>query len=401
MEPHAPAEYLAETISWHLWPKMISHADAPPAMRFSVRCNGIAHPVPDPRETRPLSLFVAAYEKMASQEGSDVACRNPKRHLGRLGLVKRIMPAMVPTHASRMLGIEDLVHHVCLMRPAELVVTYFAGPKPPSENLGYAGVFRADEAMDEVYAKAEPPTHDAWNPQSLERPESTFVHVTFRRITEASEGLVSLGGVARSGSSNVALGAASSLFSGLVGGAWGIGGDTAYSKPGSTITRSKRADPEEDGPDSSPGPRAGAGGASRVRGESDTGEASPYQGNTAHGPSSTPRRRPRVQYLGEPYFDERGDDAVLVQEFLLPVPGSQRVRIELAVTLPGTGGRETDPPVGASMPTLIGWESPDGTVDASEACVIEGGESLWRALVRPAPDTMTEIAVKVEAVQAP
>ncbi|WP_037911089.1 hypothetical protein [Actinacidiphila yeochonensis] len=401
MEPHAAAEYLAETISWHLWPKMISRADAPPAMRFSVRCNGIAHPVPDPRETRPLSLFVAAYEKMAGQEGSDVACRNPKRHLGRLGLVKRIMPALVPTHASRMLGIEDLVHHVCLMRPAELVVTYFTGPKPPSENLGYAGVFRADEAMDEVYAKAEPPTHDAWNPQSLERPESTFVQVTFRRITEASEGLLSLGGVARSGSSNVALGAASSLFSGLVGGAWGIGGDTAYSKPGSTITRSSRAAREEDGSESSPEPRPGAGGASRVRGESDTGEAYPYQGNTDHDRSSTPRRRPRVQYVGEPYFDDRGDDAVLVQEFLLPVPGSQRVRIELAVTLPGTGGRETDPPVGASMPTLIGWESADGMVDASEAYVIEGGESVWRALVRPAPDTMTEIAVKVEAVQAP
>lgn len=401
MEPHAAAEYLAETITWHLWPKMISHGDAPPAMRFSVHCNGVPHPVPDPRETRPLDLFVSAYEKMAGPSGSDLACRNPKRHLGRLGLVKRIMPALEPTRASRMLGIEDLIHHVCLMRPAELVVTYFVGPKPPTENHGYAGVFRADETMDEIYAKAEPPTHDAWHPQSLERPWSTFVHVTFRRISEALEGLLSLGGVARSGSSNVALGAASSLFSGLVGGAWGIGGDTAYSKPGSTVTRRSRAGRDEDGPGGSSASPPGRGGTSPVVAGPHAGEASPYPDTTNHGASGTTRRRPRVQYVGEPYYDDRSDDSVLVQEFRLPVPGLQRVRIELAVTLPGTGGRETDPPVGASMPTLIGWESDSGRVNASEAYVIEGGESVWRALVRPAPDTMTEVAVKVEAVQAP
>jgi hypothetical protein len=108
-----------------------------------------------------------------------------------------------------------------------------------------------------------------------------------------------------------------------------------------------------------------------------------------------------VQYVGEPYYDDRGNDSVLVQEFRLPVPGPQRVRIDLAVTLPGTGGRETDPPVGASMPALIGWESDTGSLSATEAYVIEGGEAVWRALVRPAPDTMTEIAVKVEAVQTP
>ncbi|XUL88394.1 hypothetical protein ACQ86D_18470 [Streptomyces galilaeus] len=37
---------------------------------------------------------------------------------------------------------------------------------------------------------------------------------------------------------------------------------------------------------------------------------------------------------------------------------------------------------------------------ASEPYVIEGSESVWRALVRPAPDTMTEIGIKVEAVKS-
>ncbi|GAB2904949.1 hypothetical protein [Streptomyces heilongjiangensis] len=402
------ADYLADTITWHLWPKMISVGGKPPAMHFSVSCDGIEHPVPDPRATRPLNLFVSAYEAMIGSAGTDLECRRPKRHLGRLGLVKRIMPPLEPTRASRMLDIETLVHHICLMRPAELVVTYRPGPKPPSENQGYAGVFRADVSMDEVYAKAEPPTHDAWNPQSLERPESTYVQTTFSRINEALESLLSLGGVTRPGASNVALGAASSMFSGLVGGAWGIGGATAYAKPGSTFRRGSRSDGTEgNAVSSASGVHARTSAPDRRRTTTDdtVGPDShdngrrPAEGVPELGATSVPRRRPRVQYVGDPYYDEHNDVSVLVQEFRLPIAGPQRVHIDLAVTLPGTGGRETDPPIGATMPVLLGWEDGDGLLHASASCVIEGGETVWRALVRPAPDTMTEIGIKVEAVR--
>jgi hypothetical protein len=394
MEPHAAADYLADTVAWHLWPKMISTEGVPPAMRFSVTCDGVPHDVPDPRTSRPLNMFVAAYEAMKGADGRDLACRNPKKHLGRLGLVKRIMPPLEANRAQRMLNIEDLIHHVCLMRPAELVVTYRPGPKPPTVNQGYAGVFRADEAMDDVYAKAEPPTHDAWNPHSLDRPESTYVQTTFRRIDEALNGLLSLGGGVRTGASNVALGAASSMFSGLVGGAWGMGGATDHSKPGSTAGRPTKNDEE----DTRRTPKGG-----RTPTDHGDGHRSGGDGKTGFssgGDGATPlRRRPRVQYVADPYYDDRGAATVLVQEFRLPVPGPQRVRIDLAVTLPGTGGRETDPPIGAATPELVGWEDDAGRVHEGDPYVIEGGESLWRALVRPAPDTMTEIAIKVEAVR--
>ncbi|WAT98517.1 hypothetical protein [Streptomyces nigrescens] len=413
LQPAESADYLAETIAWHLWPKMISAGDNPAAMRFTVTCDGLDHPVPEPRETRPLNMFVAAYEAMIGPDGSELECKHPKRYLGRLGLVQRIMPPLEPTHASRMLGIENLVHHVCLMRPAELVVTYRPGPKPPSENQGYAGVFRADASMDEIYAKAESPTHDTWNPHSLEKPESTFVQTTFRRISEALDRLLSLGGTARPGASHVALGAASSLFSGLVGGAWGIGGATAYSKPGSTATGQTRASKLEDEQEFTagatsgrpapvsvpPGAEAFGGRGSVTSGHTDTAGRSPL-GAHGNGAVSTSRSRPRVHYVGDPYYEDRSDICVLVQEFRLPAPGPQRVRIDLAVTLPGSGGPETDPPLGASMPTLIGWEDSDGRLNTAETCEIDGSESIWRALVLPAPDTMTEIGIRVEAVTA-
>jgi len=402
LEPAAAADYLAETAAWHLWPKMISVEGKAPAMRLSVTCDGVDHPVPDPRQTRPLSMFVAAYETMIGPTGSDLACLKPKQHLGRLGLVKRIMPPLEPTRASRMLDMEDLVHHVCLMRPAELVVTYHPGPKPPSVNQGYAGVFRASEAMDEVYAKAEPPTHDAWHPQSLDRPESTYVRTTFQRIGEALNDLLSLSGVARSGANNVALGAASSFFSGLVGGAWGIGGATAYSKPEGVA---RRAAKQEEGTRLSTVGRPATKGGSLARhdgyadGTADFGDREEPSYAAENGRAGIARRRPRVQYVGEPYYEDRDDDALLVQDFRLPVDGLQRVRIDLAVTLPGTGGRETDPPIGASMPVLLGWEDSDGSLHSGDTCVIAGGDAVWRALVRPAPDTMTEIGIKVEVVK--
>ncbi|MGW8400741.1 hypothetical protein ACWGLP_29335 [Streptomyces lydicus] len=411
LSPPEAADYLAEAIAWHLWPKMIAPQNGLPAMRFTVRCDGVYVPVPDPRERRPLALFVAAYEQMVGQDGRSLDCHRPKQHLGRLGLVKRVMPRLEPTQASRMVGIDTLVHHVCLMRPAELVVTYHAGPKPSSENQGYAGVFRSDTEMDGYYAQAEPPTHDAWNPHSLEYPGSTFVRTTFTRINEAVEGLLALGGTARAGAAKVALGAASSLFSGLAGGAWGIGGATAYAKPGIAATSLRRVtDEDEPAEDATTWDEAAPAKASRdgLLGAPTTQlfDADPPASSPLDGHGGAPaklngvrRLRPRVQYLGEPYYEDRADMTVLVQDFRLPVSIRQRVRVDLAVTLPGTGGRETDPPLGADMPTLIGWEDSQGLVHPEDACETEGGGGIWRALVRPAPDTMTEIGIKVEAVR--
>lgn len=403
-KPADAATYLADTITWHLWPKMLETSTGMPAMRFTVTCDGIDFPVPDPRVTRPLDMFVTAYQRMAAGDGKALECRRPKQFLGRLGLEKRIAPALTPTPAAVTVGIESHVHHVCLLRAPELVVTYHPGPKPPSEHISYVGVFRADDALDETYAKAEPPTHDAWNPQSLEYPQITYVRTTFQRIKEALEGLLDLGGGVRGGSVQVALGAASSKFAPLVGGVWGTGGATDYGKPGDVRTKphagvapSSDASKEDKGTTE---PMATGTGIS----ESNGGTSKPMSGG---GPSSVPgiafkptRRRPRVEYVCEPYLDERSGIAVIVQPFRLPVPGRQRVHGDLAVALAGVG-RETDPPLAADMPALMGWEDETGTLHAAPSHVIEGGhDSIWCAIVRPAADTMTEITIMTQSAEA-
>ncbi|MFR9756560.1 hypothetical protein [Streptomyces sp. TR06-5] len=380
------ADYLAESIAWHLWPKMLPRRNGEPPMRFRVGHDGREVPVPDPAHMRPLNLFVTAYRNMLERD-DELWCRNPKKLLGRIGLVKRIVPGFESTPASRQVGIDRTVHHVCLMRPAELVVTYFPGPKPPTENIGYAGVFRGDIGMDDAYAQAEPPTHDAWNPQSLDGHEATYVRTTFRRLRERLADFGLGKGRIGDGATRVALGAASSRFAGLVGGTWGVGGATDYLSV-------RTMGPSES--DSGPAARR-----SRRRARAAAAAGSDAVG--AH--EGTPRtasgaRRPRVAYLGEPYYQDRGDDCCLVQEIQLPVPVRQRLRAELTITLPGTGGRETDPPKGARMPRLVGWEDPDGRLHSEVEPVVVGGDgTMWRAIVQPAPDTVTEIAIRTEGVR--
>lgn len=408
-EPSEVAAYLAETIAWQLWPKMIEQSDGTVPMRFAVTCDGISYPVPDPAEYHPLRLFVSAYRAMAGPDGRELWCRRPKQLLGRLGLQRKPVRPIEPTKAAEIAGIERSVHHICLMRPAELVVTYWQGPRPASELISYAGVFRADVTMDDVYASAEPPTHDSWNFQSLESPDRTFVSTTFRRFTEELEGLLDLQGSGATEVSQVSLGAASDRFSPLVGGSWGIGSATDYGRPGDTKAPVPgrrpplREDPELDYEYIEQGTASAS-----------AGTGSNAQGN-GHGPggyvsdegaeirNSERRRvpRPRVAYCGDPYLDEYSGTAVLVQEFQLPAPVVQRVGVELAVALTTNGGRETDPPLGAEQPALVGWEDERGTLSATPSYVIEGGDGkIWKAVVKPATDTMTEISITVERVGA-
>lgn len=411
VEERHVAEYLADTIAWQLWPKMLSNDAGQSAMRFSIECNGTEIPVPDPRETRPLNLFVAAHEKMPGSNGAVIQCLKPKRLLGRLGLVKRHAPPLEPTRAAQTAGIETFPHHICLMRSAELVVTYHPGPKPPSEYLSYAGVFKADSSseIDHSFSRAEPPTHDAWNAHSLEYPDSTYVRTALRRIREMANELLGLDKASKVGSAKISLGAASTLLSPLVGGSWGIGGATDYGQADSTGSlRTRRTKPK---PVKSKASKSGDSSGSewsdaeeipdQIQSDDlDHARSDETSGQGLGGDLFSPppkRKRPRVQYLDEPYYDEHDGQAVLIQEFRLPVAGPQEVGIELNVAI--AGGDETEPPIGAAMPELLGWYDGDEALVAEPTLITEGdAERPRRAVIRPAPDTMTDIQLRVKAV---
>ncbi|MFI9631583.1 hypothetical protein ACIHAX_02715 [Nocardia sp. NPDC051929] len=411
-EPANVARYLAETITCHLWPKMMSDRDGIVPMRFSVICDGIDYKVPEPASMKSLRLFVTAYRKMVGSEAQELHCRRPKKLLGQFALHQSMAQRFDPTDAERMAGFENgMVHHVCLMRPAELVVTYWPGPKPASEYSAYAGVFRADPAMDEAYASAEPPTHDNWNYQSLDHPDYSFVKTTFVRIREVIDRVLGPRGSGGVEVARVSLGAASERLSPLVGGAWGIGAATDYGKPGDTApparpisTRrpsGRRQDVDETVDVEIPDP-ASIGGREPTDSNGTAGDGKSSESDVFAEPAKMVkqrRRRPKIEYVGDPEPEELWGNAVVVQRFRLPVGIPQRVTVDLAVALNSDGGLEMDPPAGAEMPGLVGWQDPHGELHQVPSYVIEGGDGqIWKAVVKPATDTMTDIMLYAEAV---
>lgn len=371
--PDDVGDYLAETIMWQLWPKMLPRADGRPAMTFRVTVDGQDHPVPDPALTHPVQMFVEAYRLMNGPESRQLFSGRPKRLLGVLGLHDTFVLPWTLTRAAESAGFDDtLVHHVCLMRSAELVVTYAKGVKPQAELKGYAGVFRVDPSMDEIFARAEPPTHDAWNADSLPPDERRYVNAVTRRLTEAQQEISGLRVVVGSGGKEMALGAASNYFSDLVRGSSGFGGRHA------AFESRARADHDQRPPG---------------RARSRPGSAQP-----AHGIPGQVLPRVRVEYLGDPMHADHEGRPVLIQEFRLVGTATVRLdaRLSIATSIDATG-RDRD---GTNRPQALGWVTPDGsTILAPSPLARNDGDGTWRLLVRPAEDTMTVIEVHAEAVR--
>lgn len=203
--------YIADAIAWHFWPKMTGESGRPPSMSFSVSCESHDVPIPRPDRTPPLQGFVHALQAVrdcetgAKKPGDfpmvhvfEVWSKRPKVRLGMLALHPvPVRPGRVESSsdeadeeapAASPAPFEGSVHHIALMRRAELVVNYQPGPTLPSPVLGWCGVFRAAEVTDRAFAAAEPPTHDDWRPALVvDKRERSYVKVALREIRTFAE----------------------------------------------------------------------------------------------------------------------------------------------------------------------------------------------------------------------
>lgn len=368
-DQEAAAAHLAETIAWQLWPIMLPERGANRLLP-DVVASGRSFPVPDPSRLYPLRMFVAAYRRMKSEGATVLESRNPRQRLGRFALERSVVVPMAPgagSLASNFAGVEGDPHHVCLMRSPELVVRYHEGPTTASVNSVYAGVFRADDALDEVFAAAEPPTHDHWVYEQLSGHERTFVSVTFRRLREQLAVFRAPAAAAVSTTSQVTLGAASNFLGGLVA--------AAFAMP----------DAGNDGA----GPRTRRNGA---KGSEPTGngDASP-NGRVATGDF---RDRPRVTVMTEPHVQERDGEVVLVARYA--VSGGGPVQLEARVSVATWEGREDDPPAGAERPRIRSWHTASGAAPEEHPIVMAPTEV--ELVVVPVADTATDISVVAKPV---
>ncbi|MEV6649974.1 hypothetical protein [Streptomyces sp. NPDC051219] len=360
--------WMVDAMVWNLWPKMLPEGgDAP--MRFSARHEGRPVPVPRPSEVPYLRPFVWAYDDMDRL----VEHKSLGRVLGRLGTRKFLSPPGRPPRVAQEAGIGERLHHTCLMRPVDLVVRYLEGPPFFEENGGYAAVFRADADMDRVFAAAEPASHDAWLVEKLSGDDHRLAKHALRKINDAMKEASGPAPVSNEAGEGVSLAGMSRLMAGLMAGTAGEGAEAVFTggttSPGG-IAGSGRGSGGSAEPGGIPGPRGGPGGSSGRR---------------------------RILYDGDPEHDVVDGESVLVQRFILPDEGPCVVHGRPAVALGDGRGIEAEPPIGASIPTVLGWRAGDGPLMSGSSLRTKGGDgTVWSLIVRPAPDTMTELAVVAE-----
>ena len=74
------------------------------------------------------------------------------------------------------------------MREPELVVQYLATTEVGSVSSEYGGVFKPERTLDRPFARAEPPTHDAWHPELVDETKlRRFVAVALRTVRERAK----------------------------------------------------------------------------------------------------------------------------------------------------------------------------------------------------------------------
>lgn len=381
---------MIETALWYFWPKMLPNDGAMPAMQFEAALDGEEVPFPRPGEFPPLEGFIQALQQVRSgpdAEGNpfstvdDVWCMRPKQFLGTLVLQR------FPVKARRTLDtgpegddesvntpspVEGLCHHVALMRQPELVVKYLAGPPLASDQIEYAGVFKTDTEVDEIFAEAEPPTHDDWIPDSLEEPwHKTFVRVAHRRIKNLADEFVMPPSVHGDDRELLPLGGFAGELGALLPGAPGPDPTVAIGSSGS------------DG-------RSGSSG-----GDASTGDDKKSVGRH--------RGRPLIRILGEGELTTYADtDALVVRFEVEHAPGSEGtfVKVRSGAVLDG-GEIENDPPAGSAGVSVLGWQgpgdSPQKTPSSSKLFIPVREQGSWKVAVSIVDDAPAAVDLRAEA----
>jgi hypothetical protein len=380
--------FIANSLSWHFWPKMITrHAGRGTVpIAFRVSCEGEAVAVPDPEDHPPLGIYVTALRALhAHDDGEEIDTTvavqpirmlRPNRQLGLLALTRDV-------HKSRRVlddgsdpddDVEESApfagnsHHVALMRRVELVVKYLPGPELPGAHVEWAGVFVNDVDIDAAFADAEPPTHDDWQPGMVEDK---------RRRRLVNRALQNIGGAVRA-----AFGAATpSPISGTDHSAVVIG--NALGGLIAAVTGTSPLKP--------PAPADGRDGNGR-EGPTDVGNGKPDRDSVSS------RATIGAMVTRPALFD--GEPATEV-EFRVDTHGSSsRVVGEAHAAIDGAG-QEREPPIGAATPSVIGWRRPSETgvsILGPELAVEADDNEPWVMVV--ANPAETAVAVDVRAVDS-
>lgn len=372
--------YLADAAAWNLWP--ITLADRAVRMAVAVTANGVDIGVPDAESDAALAFFASAYVKVVEGSGHSLTCGKPRKDLGQFAH-QYTYGASVTSPAARELGVEGAPHHVCLLRSPELVVRYHPGPERSNPDAGYAAVFRVADELDRTFARAEPPTHDAWEYQQLQGREATFVRTAGRRLKEQCDRLSGAQARRAVKVGAYAMGSVAQRLGHLLAGPGGTG--TAVLLPASPLPGTSRIVTAPAVADDSAGKQI----ATRPSGSAQHGDGGQQGGHWEQSGSRRSVHRPAL--IAEPYFELIDGMPVVVQQVRLY--GPDRVEGSIRV-LTGDGGAEAQSPTGAVQPEVYGWRIPrDGRIVAGEVLYHAGDPIDIEMIITGVTDVLIDINV--------
>ncbi|MGW7435859.1 hypothetical protein [Streptomyces sp. NPDC054849] len=386
MNTNEAGTYLADAAAWNLWPIMLEEREA--RMSVAVTANGVEIEVPSPATDPTLAFFADAYRKTVMGRGEVLSCLRPQKELGDFAY-EFTYAATVTSPAARDLGIEGAPHHVCLIRGPELVTRYYEGPERPNPNVGYAGVFRVSEELDPVFARSEPPTHDAWAYQQLKGHEATFVRTLGRRLKERCDAISGATAKKAFKIGDYSVGSVAQRLGHLLAGPGGTG--TAVIDVAPRPGTSTRPEPptaetpatgenEDAWPGWQPGESAHGGDAA----------STPIAGGTPSGVRSrtTATRRPTL--ISSPRFEVLDGRPVLVQRVRLHGSGRNEGHTKVVT---GEGITENSAPKGAIQPSVHGWRLATGCIVPGAVLYHSEGLVEVELIVNAVPDAVLDINV--------
>lgn len=380
--PHEAATFIASSILWHLWPKMVKDENGR-HMRFVVGVDGSGVPVPQPETFEQLAPFVEALQEVRAGNGVSYSRTVVPRHAGSFamalgagdtGSARLLVEAAKPYDGSS--------HHIARMRVAELVVDYLPGPPHPDTRLAYGGVFKASTDADALFASSEPPTHDDWVAKGLSGSARGVVIGARTFVQKQLDERLGLGPQV-GGPGGQGLGQLSAMLAGVIPARLHLGHSDSTWSDESTLNDKARSDDARPMSDPAHGNDAG--------GMSDRamwrGETQPQGQNAATWREDTTRQREgpvlrrggRPRIMGTPTLQIHENGPCFVAAVKVPAADFTRVvSADVEVVLEG-GGRESEPPLGAAIPQITQWRSVSGEVVASGGTfrLPAGEESDW------------------------
>ncbi|PYE19542.1 hypothetical protein DFR67_103455 [Williamsia limnetica] len=344
--PEDAAEYLASTILWNLWPRMIEGAHN--RLRCSVKFEGFAVDIPAPESTIELKPFVDAYRKLSRPNEYEVPVRKKApTEVGRFAKVESMAPLKPHALLSKAAPFEGGARHCARMRQADLVVNYVQGEPHPDEAIQYAGVFRSSVDADGYFADAEPPTHDDWVTNGLHGVALGVVQLAARFVR--TNMTVAPPEIDSSAQHDAALAPLAGRLSGLVSGTKGDGAELR---------------------------RGGAGRRSR------------------HGGSGRSSANPKI--IEGPALRQESGQAVIVAKVQFPTwPTKKSVVANPVVVIEGG----VEPPGVLEPPTVLRWECTEtGEVrSGSRVALLRNDKRIWEVTVLPPGDAVIRLGVTVES----